>query len=100
MAIGRRLSSFFLPATRRAPQKKGLTLAGTFPAAMTFTTLVKAARALVASAADVFFRTEMRCSGRIPDGPAPEPLGKERAAAETFGELKDWEGMTDEGGGG
>ena len=50
---------------------------------------------------------KIRCSeqidppaGRIPDGPAPEPLGKERAAAATSGELKDWEGMTDEGGAG
>ena len=44
--------------------------------------------------------TSVKCSGRIPDGPAPEPLGKERAAVATSGELKDLEGMTEAGGGG
>ena len=89
IAIGRRLLSFFLPATSLAPQRKGLTCWGTLPVAMTFTSLVKAPRALVTSAAEVFLSTDFKCSGLIPDGPAPEPLGNESAAVETSDDVKD-----------
>ena len=64
-------------------QRKGLTWAGTFPAAIAFTALVKAPRALFASAAEVFFKTDLKCLGRMPEGPAPEPFGKERASVST-----------------
>ena len=100
MAIGRKLSSYFFPATSLAPQRNGLTLAGTFPAAITFTTLVKATSALFANAEEVFFRTDLRCSGRKPEGPAPDPFGKERAAVATSDVVKFLGGITDVGGGG
>ena len=76
IAVGRKLLSFFLPATSLAPERKGLTLAGTFPAAMTLITFVKAPRALLASAEDVFFKTDFRCSGRRPEGEHLIPWGK------------------------
>ena len=98
MAIGRILLSFFLPATSLAPQRKGLTCSGTFPAANAFTNLVKAPKALLASAADVFFNTDLKCSGLIPDGPAPEPLGKESAATDTSAGEKDLGAETRSGG--
>ena len=100
MAIGRRLLSFFFPATSLAPQRKGVTDSGTFPADMTFTSLVKAAKDLLASAADVLFNKDLRCSGRIPEGPAPEPLGNERAAYDTSAEVKILGGALVAGGGG
>ena len=100
MAMGRRLLSFFFPATSRAPQKKGLTCAGTFPAPIAFTARVKAPKALLASAAEVFFKTDLKCSGRMPEGPAPEPFGKDSAAVATSAVLKALGGMTLVGGGG
>ena len=83
-----------------APHRKGLTWAGTFPAAIALVTFVKAASALLAKAGDVFFRMDLRCSGRIPLGPAADPFGKERAAEKTSDEVKTLADMVETGGGG
>ena len=67
---------------------------------MTFTSLVNAPRALLVSAAEVFLSTDLKCSGLMPDGPAPEPLGNESAAVETSDGMKDLGGVKISGGGG
>ena len=54
----------------------------------------------MARAGDVFFRMDLRCSGRIPLGPAADPFGKERAAERTSAELKTLADMVETGGGG
>ena len=67
---------------------------------MVFTSLVKAAKALFASVAEVLFKTDLKCSGRMPEGPAPEPLGKERAADDTSADWNTLGGMCEVGEGG
>ena len=54
----------------------------------------------MAKAGDVFFRMDLRCSGRIPLGPAADPFGKERAAEKTSDEVKTLADMVETGGGG
>ena len=82
-AMGLKPPSFLLAAWSLAPQRKGETVEGIEPLAMTFTTLVSCVSALPDLFGGAPLRATVRCSGRKPEGPAALPLLKLLAASET-----------------
>ena len=83
-ALGRIPPLFFSPACSLAPQRKGATLSGTSPAAITLTNLVKASSAAPSLPGVGILMAALICSALMPSGPGAVPFLKDIAGVSDF----------------
>ena len=79
-AISRNTPSFFLRATKDAPNKNGRTMTGVFPERTRFVSAERLRRRGTPPRPAVELVRSNRCWGRRQSGPPAEPLGNERIA--------------------